>query len=157
MLHQQTDGELFLHMDTTVVTSSGHDYDGAVLLTKETLYIVGSAVDAIQQTLHIRDITLQEDEEDNRGVAIVIQSTNMKEEKTSIDGLNDSNSGDVDRLKQFLRDARAQALAQMSPPDPSESGLSTAGQKFLLLLDPLLRRTLMLRFQSAKKDYSSEP
>lgn len=154
MLHYQRDIDLLLHLGATVVTSSGHDYDGTILLTRDTLFIVGSDVDAIQQTLFIRDIDLQEDEEDNRGVAIVNQSVIAKEEGEEIDGMHDS--GDADRLRQFLRDARAQALEQMPPLDASESNLTSPGQKFVLLVDPMLRRTLVLQFHSAKRNYNPE-
>lgn len=154
MLHHQKDIALLLHLDATVVTSSGHDYDGTVLLTRDTLFIVGSDVDAIQQTLFIRDIDLQEDEEDNRSVAIVNQSVITKEEGEKIDGLHDS--GDADRLRQFLRDARAQALEQMPPLDTSESNLTSPGQKFALLVDPMIRRSLVLQFHAAKRNYNSE-
>ena len=136
------------------MTSSGHDYDGTVLLTRDTLFIVGSDVDAIQQTLFIRDIDLQEDEEDNRSVAIVNQLVITKEEGEKIDGLHDS--GDADRLRQFLRDARAQALEQMAPLDTSESNLTSPGQKFALLVDPMIRRSLVLQFHAAKRNYNSE-
>lgn len=154
MLHYQRDIDLLLHLNATVVTSSGHDYDGTILLTRDTLFIVGSAVDAIQQTLFIRDIDLQEVEEDNRGVAIVNQSVITKEEGEEIDGMHDS--GDADRLRQFLRDARVQALEQMPSLDTSESNLTSPGQKFVLLVDPMLRRTLVLQFHSAKRNYNSE-
>ena len=154
MLHHQRELDLLLHLDATVVTSSGHDYDGTVLLTRDTLFIVGSAVDAIQQTLFIREIDLQEDDEDNRSVAIVNQSVITKEGGEEADGMHDS--GDADRLRQFLRDARAQALEQMLPQDTSESSLTSPGQKFVLLVDPMLRRTLVLQFHSAKRNYTSE-
>lgn len=154
MLHHQRELDLLLHLDATVVTSSGHDYDGTVLLTRDTLFIVGSAVDAIQQTLFIREIDLQEDDEDNRSVAIVNQSVITKEGGEEADGMHDS--GDADRLRQFLRDARAQALEQMPPQDTSESSLTSPGQKFVLLVDPMLRRTLVLQFHSAKRSYTSE-
>lgn len=154
MLHHQRELDLLLHLDATVVTSSGHDYDGTVLLTRDTLFIVGSAVDAIQQTLFIREIDLQEDDEDNRSVAIVNQSVITKEGGEEADGMHDS--GDADRLRQFLRDARAQALEQMPPQDTSESSLTSPGQKFVLLVDPMLRRTLVLQFHSAKRNYTSE-
>ena len=81
MLHNQRETDLLLHLDATVVTSSGHDYEGTVLLTRDTLFIVGSAVDAIQQTLCIRDTDLQEDEEDSRSVSIVNQSVITKGER----------------------------------------------------------------------------
>lgn len=154
MLHNQRDIDLLLHLDATVVTSSGHDYDGTVLLTRDTLFIVGSAVDAIQQTLFIRDIDLQEEEEDNRSVAIVNQPVITKDEGEEIEGVHDS--GDADRLRQFLRDARAQALEQMASLDTSESDLTSPGQKFVLLVDPMLRRTLVLQFHSAKRNNNFE-
>lgn len=154
MLHNQRDLDLLLHLDATVVTSSGHDYSGTVLLTRDTLFIVGSFVDTIQQTLFIRDIDLQEDEEDNRSVAIVNQAVITKDEGEEADEVHDS--GDPDRLRQFLRDARAQALEQLSALDTSDSNLSSPGQKFVLLVDPMLRRTLVLQFHSAKKNCTSE-
>ena len=86
MLHHQRDVDLLLHLDVTVVTSSGHDYEGTILLTRDTLFIVGSAVDAIQQTLFIRDTDLQENEEDNRSVSIVHQSVITKEGEEGDDG-----------------------------------------------------------------------
>ena len=154
MLHHQRDVDLLLHLDVTVVTSSGHDYEGTILLTRDTLFIVGSAVDAIQQTLFIRDIDLQENEEDNRSVTIVHQSVITKEGEEGDDRVHDS--GDSDRLRQFLRDARAQALEQLASQDASEGDLTCAGQKFVLLLDPMLRRTLMLQFHSAKRNFTLE-
>ena len=153
MLHHQRDVDLLLHLDVTVVTSSGHEYEGTILLTRDTLFIVGSAVDAIQQTLFIRDIDLQENGEDNRGVTIVHQSVITMEGEED-DGVHDS--GDSDRLRQFLRDARAQALEQLASQDASEGDLTCAGQKFVLLLDPMLRRTLMLQFHSAKRNCTLE-
>ena len=154
MLHHQRDVDLLLHLDVTVVTSSGHGYEGTILLTRDMLFIVGSAVDAIQQTLFIRDIDLQENEEDNRSVSIVHQSVITKEGEEGDDGVHDS--GDSDRLRQFLRDARAQALEQLASQDASEGDLTHAGQKFVLLLDPMLRRTLMLQFHSAKRNCTLE-
>ena len=157
MLHHQREIDLLLHLDATVVTSSGHDYEGTILLTRDTLFIVGSSVDAIQQTLFIRDIDLQENEEDNRSVSIVNQSVITKEGVVEDDGMHDS--GDSDRLRQFLRDARAQALEQMASHDTSEGSLTCLGQKFVLLLDPMLRRTLVLQFHSAKRNciFESSP
>lgn len=154
MLHNQSETDLLLHLDATVVTSSGHDYEGTILLTRDTLFIVGSSVDTIQQTLFIRDIDLQEDEEDNRNVSILNQPVIAKKRDEEDGGVHDS--GDSDRLRQFLRDARAQALEQISPQDTSESDLTCAGQKFVLLLDPMLRRTLVLQFHSAKRNCSLE-
>lgn len=154
MLHNQREVDLLLHLDATVVTSSGHDYEGTILLTRDTLFIVGSGVDAIQQTLFIRDIDLQEDEEDNRSVSIVNQSVITKEGDEEEDGAHDS--ADSDRLRQFLRDARAQALEQIPPQDTPEGDLSCAAQKFVLLLDPMLRRTLVLQFHAAKRNCTSE-
>lgn len=154
MLHNQSDLDLLLHLDATVVTSSGQDYDGTVLLTRDTLFIVGQASDTIQQTLFIRDIDLQEDEEDNRSVAIVNQVVIAKDESEEVDGVHDS--GDPDRLRQFLKDARAQALEQMATLDSSDSNFTFPGQKFVLLVDPMLRKTLMLQFQSAKKNCISD-
>ena len=155
MLHNQEDLDLLLHLEATVVTSSGHDYDGTVLLTRDTLFIVGQAADTIQQTLFIKDIDLQEDEEDNRSVAVVNQVVIAKDESEEADGVHDS--GDPDRLRQFLKDARAQALEQMATLDSSDSNLTSPGQKFVLLVDPMLRRTLLLQFQSAKRNLISDP
>lgn len=132
-------------MEVTVVTPSGHDYDGAVLLTKDTLYIVSSAIDAIQQTFHIRDIELEDDKEDSRGVVVTSRLPSNRESVHGLEGLADS--GSSDRLKQFLRDA--QAMAQISPPEGTESGSSV--HKFVLLLDPLLRRPLIGRFHWIKR------
>ena len=154
MLHNQRETDLLLHLDATVVTSSGQDYEGTILLTRDTLFIVGSAVDAIQQTLFIRDIELQEDVEDSRNVSIVNQSVIAKEGDEEDGEAHDS--CDSDRLRQFLRDARAQALEQMSSQAPSESDSTSAGQKFVLVLDPVLRRTLLLQFHAAKRSYSLE-
>ena len=156
MLHNQRETDVLLHLDASVVTSSGHDYEGTILLTGDTLFIVGSAVDAIQQTLFIRDIELQEDAEDSKNVSIVNQSVIAKEGDEE-DGEAHADSCDSDRLRQFLRDARAQALEQMSSHDPSDSDSTCAGQKFVLVLDPVLRRTLLLQFHAAKRSCTLEP
>lgn len=151
MLHNQSETDLLLHLDATVVIPSGHEYEGVILLTRNTLFIVGSAVDAIQQTLLLHDIDLQEDDEDNRNVCIVNQSVITKEESDDGDaGIH--GSGDSDRLRQFLRDARAQALRQMSTRTVSDSDLSCASQKFVLTVDPMLRRILVVQFNAAKRN-----
>ncbi|XP_068695500.1 intermembrane lipid transfer protein VPS13B-like isoform X2 [Montipora foliosa] len=150
MLHNQSETDLLLHFDATVVIPSGHDYEGAILLTRDTLFIVGLEADAIQQSLFLRDIDLKEDEDDNRNVSIVNQSIITKEEDDENVGTH--GSGDSDRLRQFLRDARAQALRQISSRDTSYSDFSCAAQKFVLTVDPMLRRTLVVQFHAAKRN-----
>ena len=93
MLHNQSETDLLLHLDATVVIPSGHEYDGVILLTRKTLFIVGAAVDAIQQTLLLHDIDLQEDDD-----------------------------------------------------------LSCAAQKFVLTVNPMLRRILVVQFNAAKRN-----
>ena len=147
----QTGSDLLLCVDVTVVTPSGHDYEGSVLLTKDTLYIVNSAVDAIQQTFPVQELELQLDKEDSRSIMV---SSRLPGNIGSARDLGElANGADPDRLKQFLRDA--QAMVQLSPQEGGESGLLT--QKFVLLMDPLLRRCLIGRFETVKRALPPRP
>ena len=64
--------ELLACVEATIVTSSGNEYEGAVLLSADTLYTVSLAGDTVQQSMRVRDVELLEDEEDTRGLVLIV-------------------------------------------------------------------------------------
>lgn len=147
MLHFKTNQDLLLTTDVTVVTISGHEYSGALLLTSTTLYIANSAVDAVQQTLHIQDTDLHKDDNDNRVIAVTSVISHSFPDITS-DNLQ---TGDRERLEQFLRDAQAYARVSRADGLSEDSpGTSIFTSKFSLIVDPILRETILSRFRTLK-------
>lgn len=153
MLHFKANQHLLLTVDVTMVTASGHEYNGALLLTKNTLFIVNSSVDAVQQTLHIQDTDLQIDVNDNRIITVTsITSHNFPD--ISSDNLQ---TGDPERLEQFLRDARE--FARVSRLDGSledSPGCGLVTSKFSLIVHPILRDTILSRFRTLKLNLEAD-
>ncbi|KAK3753812.1 hypothetical protein QZH41_018462 [Actinostola sp. cb2023] len=147
ILNFKTNQNLLLCTDVTVVTSSGHDYSGALLLTSNTLYIANSVMDAVQQALHIQDTDLQKDDSDHRIINVTsVISHNFPENMD--DGLQ---TGDRERLEQFLRDAQAFARVSRNEGTSLDSpGGSVFTSTFMLIVDPVLRETLLSQFKTLK-------
>jgi len=147
ILNFKTNQNLLLCTDVTVVTSSGHDYSGALLLTSNTLYIANSVMDAVQQALHIQDTDLQKDDSDHRIINVTsVISHNFPESMD--DGLQ---TGDRERLEQFLRDAQAFARVSRNEGTSLDSpGGSLFTSTFMLIVDPVLRETLLSQFKTLK-------
>jgi hypothetical protein len=129
-----------------MVTVTGHDYNGALLLTNNTLYIASSSVDAIQQTLHIRYTDLQEDEHDNRIITVTTVLSNSFEDDIS----EIPETGDRERMEQFLRDSQRFAQVYQAESSADDSPESMFTSKFKFILDPILRDTVVSRFKTAK-------
>lgn len=133
--------------DVTVVTTSGHEYAGALLLTNSTLYIANLAVDAVQQTLQIQDTELQKHDNDNRMITVTsVISHNFP------DIVSDSlPTGDRERLEQFLRDAQAYARESHSDGNGEESPAGPVfTSKFALMVDPIVRDAVLSLFKNLK-------
>lgn len=147
MLHFKTNQDLLISVDVTVVTASGHEYSGALLLTSSTLYIANLAVDAVQQTLNIQDTDLQKDGNDNR---IIIVTSVISHNLPDLTGDN-LPTGDRERLEQFLRDAQAYARESRNDGNSDESpGGAVFTSKFSLIVDPIVREVVLSRFKGLK-------
>lgn len=136
-----------LCVDVTVVTSTGHSYSGALLLTPNMIYITRTDTDAIQQSFDLRNTVVDEDEGDNRIVIVtsVLQS-NIFDDYTS----DNPEAGDPERMKLFLRDAQMFAQASHTDGSTDHSTESIVNSKVRLIIDPILRDSVISRFMTAK-------
>ncbi|EDO30907.1 predicted protein [Nematostella vectensis] len=145
VLHFQSEPSLLLCLDATIVTSpSGHGYSGSILLTPNTVYIVSTESDTIEQSLNIRDTEIRADERDNKTVVITTQQAGFSDDDVS----EVPDAGDPERLKQFLRDAQnfARATAGIAADSPDAMYCS----RFVAVVDPLLRQIVISQFKVAK-------
>ena len=145
-MHLKANPNIFC-ADVTVVTATGHDYSGALLLTSNMIYIASKDTDAIQQSFDLRNTVVEEDERDNRTIIVtsVPQATSF-DEYTS----DNPETGDPERMEQFLRDT--QMFAQVSQADSSTdlSAESILTSKLKLVIDPMLRDYFISRFTTVK-------
>ena len=73
----------------------------------------------------------------------------MKEGAEGVEERPDT--GDPERLEQFLRDAQALSRTGMTPSEGgSEFSIPSGLQRFLVLVDPVLRHSLVLQFNTLK-------
>lgn len=136
-----------LCVDATVVTTTGHDYSGALLLTNNMMYITSTDTDCIQQSFDLRNTVVQEDERDNRTIIVtsVLQSSSF-DDYTS----DNPETGDPERMKQFLLDAQMFAQASQADSSTDHSVESIFPSKLKLIIDPILRDSVISRFTTAK-------
>uniref|UniRef100_H3D702 Vacuolar protein sorting 13 homolog B n=1 Tax=Tetraodon nigroviridis TaxID=99883 RepID=H3D702_TETNG len=147
--------ELHMALEVTIVSASGQEHAGCLLLTTEVLFVVSLSEDTQQQAFPITEVECQQEAGDERQLVLTLQQQTVASD-TEGDGVRERLSEQqyqrlvdyVTRATQFL--SPSAASLQLQPPVTLAEPPPSVTKSYCYLVDPAFARVFVSRFITVK-------
>uniref|UniRef100_H2TTT5 Vacuolar protein sorting 13 homolog B n=1 Tax=Takifugu rubripes TaxID=31033 RepID=H2TTT5_TAKRU len=147
--------ELHMALEVTIVSGSGQEHGGCLLLTSEVLFVVSLSEDTQQQAFPITEVECQQEPGDPRQLTLTLQQQTVASDAEG-DGVRDRLSEQqyqrlvdyVTRSSQFL--SPSAASLQLQPPVTLAEPPPSVAKSYCYLVDPAFAKVFVSKFITVK-------
>uniref|UniRef100_A0A3Q2QXD0 Vacuolar protein sorting 13 homolog B n=1 Tax=Fundulus heteroclitus TaxID=8078 RepID=A0A3Q2QXD0_FUNHE len=147
--------ELHMALEVTIVSGSGQEHAGCLLLTSEVLFVVSLSEDTQQQAFPITEVECQQEPEQQDQLTLTLQQQTVTSESEA-DGVRERLSEQqyqrlvdyVIRASQFL--SPSAATLQLQPPVTLAEPPPSVTKCYRYLVDPAFARVFVSKFTIVK-------